>query len=144
MSDIQLSYARPDVGFFSAGACHILGFAFLERYPQVGFRLRFIRPAPEFRGSHLYVSNGQLAFDAQGYVDEDELLRQHHDALASLQPGWRADVMDVEVCLAEFCAINNHHAPESFPEDVWQRAQRHIAQFPALRRETENYSGENK
>lgn len=129
--DIRLSWARPDLRFFSAGACHILAFVFLETYPRSGFRPRFIRPAAGFRGSHLYVSNGDVAFDAQGYVPEDELLRSHRAALDALQPGWRADVLDVTGTLAEFCAAHDHRAPEDFPDGVWSRARRHLARFPA-------------
>lgn len=131
--DVRLSWARPDVRFFSAGACHVLAFAFLERHPRAGFRPRFVRPAPGFRGSHVYVTDGRWAFDAQGYVPEDDLLREHEAALAALQPGWRAEVVDVEVPLAEFCAAHQHRAPWDFPGDVWRRARRYVARFPSPR-----------
>ncbi|MVN86675.1 hypothetical protein GO986_07850 [Deinococcus sp. HMF7620] len=131
VQDIQLSWARPDIRFFSSGACHILAFVFLATYPQAGFQPWFIRPAPGFRGSHLYVSNGERAFDAQGYVLADNLVQQHYAALTATQPGWQADVFELGLSLAEFCALNNHCAPEDFPGDVWHRAQRYVTQFPA-------------
>lgn len=131
--DIHLSYARPDLRFFSAGACHVLAFAFLERYPLAGFRPRFIRPAAGFHGAHVYVSDGGMAFDAQGYVPEDELLSGHRRAFQAEQPGWEADVTDIRVPLAEFCAGNNHRPPWDFPGDVWGRAQRYLLTFPAPR-----------
>lgn len=131
--DVHLSYARPDLRFFSAGACHVLAFAFLDVHPTAGFQPRFIRPDPGFRGAHVYVSDGRLAFDAQGYVSEHDLLRQHRSALEALQPGWNADVLTVDVPLAEFCAGHQHRAPWDFPGDVWGRARRYVAQFPGPR-----------
>jgi len=36
---------RPDRHFFANGACQVLAFAFLERYPGLGFHARWIKPA---------------------------------------------------------------------------------------------------
>ncbi len=124
----RLSYQRPDVAFFSAGACQILAFAFLETYPRAGFRPRFIYPTPGFDGSHVYVSDGQMAFDAQGYVSEVGLLRRHHAAYA---PYWQGGVEDITVPLAEFCAANDHAAPCYFPPGAWERALVYLRRFPA-------------
>ena len=33
---------RPDRHFFANGACQVLAYAFLERYPDMGFRARWI------------------------------------------------------------------------------------------------------
>ncbi|GGR78787.1 hypothetical protein [Deinococcus sedimenti] len=129
--DIHLSCARPDLRFFSAGACHVLAFAFLERYPRAGFRPRFIRPAAGFHGTHVYVSDGVTAFDGQGYVPEVELLREHRRAFQAAQPGWTAEVEDITVPLAEFCAGNNHRPPWDFPGDVWGRALAYLRTFLA-------------
>ncbi|MHA0040296.1 hypothetical protein [Deinococcus sp. PEB2-63] len=128
--DLALSWGRADLPFFAAGACHVLAFAFLERYPQAGFRPRFIRPAPGFRGAHVYVTDGQLAFDAQGFVPEAELLRLHMLALRSMQPGWQGEVQEIGVPLAEFCAGQQHRPPWAYPGDVWARAQRYLNLFP--------------
>ena len=131
VQDIHRSAARPDLPFFAAGACHVLAFAFLERYPRAGFQPRFIRPAPGCRGAHVFVSDGQLAFDAQGYVSEAELLRGHALACQQLHPGWAAEVVAIEVPLAAFCAANNHRAPWDFPGDVWAWALAYLSSFPA-------------
>ena len=124
----RLSYQRPDVAFFSAGACQILAFAFLETYPHAGFRPRFIYPTPGFDGSHVYVTDGHTAFDAQGYVSEVGLLRRHHAAYA---PYWQGGVEDITVPMAEFCAANDHAAPCYFPPGAWERALAYLRQFPA-------------
>lgn len=129
--DINLSCARPDLRFFSAGACYVLAFAFLECHPRAGFRPRFIRPAVGFRGAHVYVTGGGMAFDAQGFVPEAELLGGHARAFQAAQPGWAAHVEDITVPLAEFCAGNNHRPPWDFPGDVWARALAYLRTFPA-------------
>lgn len=128
--DVALSWGRADLPFFAAGACHILAFAFLEAYPQARFRPRFIRPAPGGVGSHVYVTDGLTAFDAQGYVAEAELWSQHQAALLALDSAWQAEVLDLDVPLAEFCAANRHRAPWDFPPDVWARARRYLGTFP--------------
>ncbi|MBB5233580.1 hypothetical protein [Deinococcus budaensis] len=129
--DVALSWRRPDLPFFAAGACHVLAFAFLDAYPRSGFRPRFIRPAPGCGGSHVYVTDGLTAFDAQGYVPEAELLAGHRAAYLALDAGWRAEVLDLEVPLAEFCAANDHRAPWNFPPGVWERAHLYLGTFPA-------------
>ncbi|WP_051517360.1 hypothetical protein [Deinococcus phoenicis] len=128
--DVALSWQRPDLNFFAAGACHVLAFAFLELYPQAGFRPRFIRPVGEHGGAHIYVTDGLLAFDAQGYVPEAELLALHRAAYQAAIPSWQAAVRPVTVPLAGFCAANNHRAPWDFPPGVWARARAYLAQFP--------------
>jgi hypothetical protein len=49
---------RPDRHFFANGACQVLAFAFLERYPDLEFRVRWIKPATGFIGNHIYVTDG--------------------------------------------------------------------------------------
>src|SRR6476620_1150258 len=65
---------RPDRHFFANGACQVLAFAFLERYPDLGFRARWINPAPGFIGNHIYVTDGVNAFDYHGLTTEQLLL----------------------------------------------------------------------
>lgn len=129
--DIQLSWKRPDLAFFSAGACHILAFAFIEQYPKAGFTIKFIRPVQGFSGMHLYVSDGVQAFDAQGYFTEAELWREYRDAHIKAFPGWEAEIIDIQVPLTEFCKANQHRPPKDFPCDVWARAQAYLATFPS-------------
>jgi hypothetical protein len=38
-------------------------YAFLERYPKLGFHARWIKPAGGFAGNHIFVSDGTAAFD---------------------------------------------------------------------------------
>ena len=61
---------RPDRHFFANGACQVLAFAFLERYPDLEFRARWIKPAAGFSGNHVYVTDGINAFDYHGLTTE--------------------------------------------------------------------------
>ena len=65
---------RPDRHFFANGACQVLAFAFLERYPDLEFRARWIKPAAGFSGNHIYVTDGINAFDYHGLTTEQRLL----------------------------------------------------------------------
>jgi hypothetical protein len=73
-SDPVRRWHRPDRHFFANGACQVLAFAFLERYPDWGFNARWIKPATGFAGSHIYVTNGANAFDYHGLTTEQRLL----------------------------------------------------------------------
>ncbi len=55
---------RPDRHFFANGACQVLAFAFLERYPDMGFHARWIKPADGFTGNHIYVADCSLSISA--------------------------------------------------------------------------------
>ncbi len=65
---------RPDRHLFANGACQVLAFAFLERYPDVGFHARWIKPVAGFTGNHIYVTDGTSAFDYHGLTTEQRLL----------------------------------------------------------------------
>lgn len=65
---------RPDRHFFANGACQVLAFAFLKRYPDLEFRARWIKPEAGFSGNHIYVTDGINAFDYHGLTTEQRLL----------------------------------------------------------------------
>jgi hypothetical protein len=61
-------WALPDRVFFACGACHILAYAFLQHFPDRGFRALWIKPAPGFTGNHIVVtSDDGAAFDYHGF-----------------------------------------------------------------------------
>jgi hypothetical protein len=53
--------------FFGNGACHILAGVFLRARPLPGFHGEWLKPGNGARGNHIYVTDGQLAFDSHGY-----------------------------------------------------------------------------
>ena len=85
-NDPARRWHRPDRHFFANGACQVLAFAFLERYPDLGFRARWIKPAAGFTGNHIYVTNGINAFDYHGFTTEQRLLALGSNAAAGFFP----------------------------------------------------------
>ena len=53
--DPARQWALPDRVFFAAGACHMLAYAFIERYPHNGFEAAWIRPTSCHTGNHIVV-----------------------------------------------------------------------------------------
>ena len=86
---------RPDRHFFANGACHVLAFAFLERYPDFGFHARWIKPAAGFTGNHIYVTDGINAFDYHGLTTEQRLLAFDFKRARRFFAGWDATLVDV-------------------------------------------------
>jgi len=93
--DPELRWHRPDRHFFANGACHILAYAFLERYPDLGFHARWIKPASGYAGNHIFVTDGQNAFDYHGFTTEYALLSLMVRRGRRLLPGWRATLVDL-------------------------------------------------
>lgn len=86
---------RPDRHFFANGACQVLAFAFLERYPNLGFHARWIKPAAGFTGNHIYVTDGTNAFDYHGLTTEARLLAFGFARARRFFPGWDATLVDL-------------------------------------------------
>ena len=81
--------------FFANGACQVLAFAFLERYPELGFHARWIKPAAGFTGNHIYVTDGIKAFDYHGLTTERRLLAFGFKRSRRSFPGWDATLVDL-------------------------------------------------
>ncbi len=65
--DAKLRWALPDRVFFACGACHILAFAFLERYGSSALKATWIKPASGFTGNHIFIAANDWVFDYHGY-----------------------------------------------------------------------------
>ena len=61
---------------------------FLEAYPEHGFRAVWIRPNAGFTGNHVFVANGEMAFDFHGYRCEEALIAHHWAKGRLWWPGW--------------------------------------------------------
>src|SRR5260370_42376619 len=83
---------RPDRHFFANGACQVLAYAFLERYPQLGFHARWIKPADGFTGNHIFATDGTNAFDYHGLTTEQSLLAPRFKRGRRCVPGCDAAV----------------------------------------------------
>jgi len=123
----------PDRVFFAAGACHILAHAFLERFRGSRFGPIWVRPHGDFTGNHVFVANGDLAFDYHGYVFLDRLVAHYTRRARRLFPGWDADLVPVTTSL-----VNRGEAktigldirePAQFLHDALPRARRFLDRF---------------
>lgn len=129
-------WALPDRVFFACGACHILAYAFLERYPNSGFNPVWIKPANGFAGNHILVVRGGLAFDYHGYSVWQRLF-DHTTAKANRWwSGWTAELipLPVDVLVSETRSQEYEglwlREPKQFLHDALPRAHQFLQQFP--------------
>ena len=85
----------PERVFFAAGACHILAFAFLERYPDHGYRPVWIKPKSGHTGNHIVVARGDEAFDYHGHCRLSALLQHMKRKAALWWPGWDCELLEL-------------------------------------------------
>jgi len=93
--DQHMRWALPDRVFFACGACHILAYAFLERFARPGMTAQWIRPAAGFTGNHIFVAWDDRAFDYHGISRRDRLLSHYTGRARHHHPGWAATVIDL-------------------------------------------------
>ena len=94
---------RPDRQFFANGACQVLAYAFLQRYPDLGFHARWIKPLAGYSGNHIFVTDGLNAFDYHGLTTEQRLLSLGFRRARRFFPGWEATLVDLpaEILVSE-------------------------------------------
>jgi hypothetical protein len=137
-ADPVRQWHRPERQFFANGACHILAFAFLERYPAAGFHARWIKPAAGFTGNHIYVTNGEHAFDYHGFSLEERLLDLGFRRARRFFPGWDATLIDLptDVLVSERKSREIDglwlREPKQFLHDALPRARAFLDRFPPL------------
>jgi hypothetical protein len=136
--DPEKRWALPDRVFFACGACHILAFAFLERFPDSGFRVVWIKPGEGFTGNHIVVVDAAgLAFDYRGYSGFDHLRAHMHAKANRWWPGWHSTLIelpqDVLVSEAKSRCYDGLwlREPGQFLHDAMPRAVRYLARFAA-------------
>ena len=131
---------RPDRHFFANGACQVLAFAFLERYPDLEFRARWIKPAAGFSGNHIYVTDGTNAFDYHGLTTEQRLLALAFRRGRRFFPGWDAALVDLpaDVLISEQRSRQIEglwlREPKQFLHDALPRARDFLDGFGDIRR----------
>lgn len=128
------SWKRTDEAFFMAGACHILAFMFMQLKGE-GYHVVHAKPRDGRLGSHVYVSDGTWAFDAQGWTRESELMETTEAAYRAKYPGWACDrtvIAKDSWWRGEFeawCEANYHRTPAYFAHLPWERAHNYILQI---------------
>jgi hypothetical protein len=139
-NDPERQWHRPDRHFVANGACQILAFAFLERYPDRGFHARWIKPAVGFIGNHIYVTDGVSAFDYHGLTTEQRLLAFGFKRGQRFYAGWDATLVDLPtdalVSEARSPQIEGLwlREPRQFLHDALPRARNFLDRFGDMRR----------
>jgi hypothetical protein len=135
--DPRLRWGLPDRVFFACGACHILAYAFLERYRPSAFRALWLRPAPGFSGNHILITAGGWVFDYHGYSDRHRFLAHTFCKAQRWWPGWDATLIelprDVLISEPKSRAYDGLwlREPKQFLHDPLPRAHAYLNRFPA-------------
>jgi hypothetical protein len=133
--DAVSRWALPDRVFFACGACHILAFAFLERYPHHGFRPIWIKPRAGYSGNHIVVAKDAVAFDYHGYSDWQRLFNHMRQKAERWWPGWNAALVDLpkDVLVSEAKSRQFEglwlREPKQFVHDALPRANAYLDRF---------------
>lgn len=122
-------WALPDRIFFGHGACHILAGAFLSKPPVPGFRAEAIIPAEGYAGNHVFVTDGEHAFDYHGYSRRERLIDHHSRQWAGHSAGWECVIASVDYDLLDTHALNARKmlGPDQYLHDPVPRALAFIA-----------------
>lgn len=130
--DPERRWALPDRIFFGHGACHILAGVFLSAPPLPGFYAERIIPGEGFSGNHIYVTDGEIAFDYHGYCGRAALLQHHVSGwTAGSAPGWNYVLERVAFDLLSTVDLNDRQmrGPDQYWCNPIPRAQAFIARF---------------
>jgi hypothetical protein len=135
-SDPHKRWALPDRVFFACGACHILAYAFLERWGRPGMEAVWIKPDAGHTGNHVFVAYGQWAFDYHGYSSKPGFLAHVWQGARRRWPGWDARL----VTLPGDVLISNEKSrsyeglwlrePGQFLYDAMPRVKTYLDRFP--------------
>ncbi len=137
--DPERRWHRPDRHFFANGACQVLAYAFLERYADLGFHARWIKPASGYTGNHIYVTDSVTAFDYHGLTTEAQLLSLCFRRARRFFLGWGATLVDLptEVLISERRSRQIEglwlREPKQFLHDALPRAHAFLDRFGDLR-----------
>lgn len=138
-SDQIMRWALPDRVFFACGACHILAYAFLERYGHLQHDVIWIRPTAGHTGNHIVVGRADWVFDYHGYSDRERFLRHTWKRARLRWPGWEATLVtlprDALISEAQSRTFEGLwlREPGQFLHDALPRARRFLDRFPARR-----------
>ena len=127
----------PDRAFFAAGACHILAYAFLQRYPDASCGAIWIKPNNGYTGNHIVAVAGGISFDYHGYSMWSDLLDHTRRKANRWWPGWCCDLVPlpthVLVSEKDSRAYDGLwlREPGQFLNDALPRAERFLDRYPA-------------
>jgi len=134
--DPILRWNLTDRVFFACGACHILTYAVLKRFPDAGFRAVWVRPVEGFTGNHIVAVRDDVAFDYHGWSRWPALLAHMRAKAGRWRPGWDCTLVDlpVDVLVSEAKSLTweglQLREPGQFLHDAMPRARDFLARFP--------------
>lgn len=118
-------WALPDRIFFGHGACHILAGTYLRISPLAGFHADRIIPKNNLPGNHIFVSNGDIAFDYHGYSRRSRLLDHHRRCWLKRHDDWECVIEPVAFDLLSTLQLNARKmlGPDQYLWDPIRRAE---------------------
>lgn len=130
-------WALPDRIFFACGACHILAYAFLERYGSPDMQALWLRPAAGYTGNHIFIATDDSVFDYHGYTGRQRFLDHTFRKARHWWPGWDAtlEALPRDVLVSEARSRTHEglwlREPGQFLHDALPRARQFLDRFPA-------------
>ncbi|MBS7695733.1 MULTISPECIES: hypothetical protein [unclassified Chelatococcus] len=128
-------WALPDRVFFACGACHILAYAFLERYSRPDMAAVWLKPDAGYTGNHIVIATADWIFDYHGYARRDAFLAHTFRRARHFWPGWDARLVTlpqgVLISEAQSRAYEGLwlREPQQFLHDALPRARRYLTRF---------------
>jgi hypothetical protein len=135
-TDQAMRWALPDRAFFACGACHVLAYAFLERYGDRGKRVTWLKPAGGYTGNHIFINSGEWVFDYHGYSDRERFLAHTYRKARRWWPDWDASLVELppEALISEAKSRTYDglwlREPQQFLHDALPRARAYLTRFP--------------
>lgn len=132
-----MQWALPDRVFFACGACHVLAYAFLERWGQSDMRAMWIKPSLGFIGNHVFIDGGDWVFDYHGYSSKPRFIEHIWRGAQRRWPGWAGSLHqlppDVLISGEKSQAYDGLwlREPGQFLHDAMPRAQAYLRRFQA-------------
>lgn len=118
-------WAQKDRAFFGRGACGILAGTYLRMFPNLNIWAEMIEPLAGMGGNHIFVTNGEIAFDYRGYCLRQSLLDIHRKGWRSLrgkQWNYSTSRIDFDLLSTKEMNANKMLGPDQYLHDPVQRA----------------------
>lgn len=142
-SNAEMRWALPDRVFFACGACHILAYAFLQRWGGPDMQAVWIKPAPGHIGNHVFINGGEWVFDYHGYSAKPRFLAHIWRGARQRWPGWDGTLVELppDVLISEQKSRTYDglwlREPGQFLHDAMPRAEAYLDRFGSPPNQTE-------
>ena len=134
--DPDKRWALPDRVFFTCGACHILAYAFLDRYGTSEMSALWLKPDSGYSGNHVFIATDDWVFDYHGYLDRKRYLAHTQKRASQWWSGWSATLVELprDVLVSEEKSRSYDglwlREPAQFRHDALPRARAFLDRFP--------------